>query len=91
MKIHDYVKEIWDIAHEQNMDVGVAKDMFLTNVRLGENKYTGAKVDFAALQPNFVELEKSGNDYSAKVTEHYWELVAAYQEKRYEDMKAILG
>lgn len=91
MRIHDYVKEIWDIAHAQKADVGVAKDMFMTNVKLGEDKYAGAKVDYAALKGHYDELLKSQEDYSAKVHEFYWDVVAAYQEKRYTDMKAILG
>lgn len=91
MRIHDYVKEIWDIAHVQNKDVGVAKDMFMANVKLGEDKYAGAKVDFAALKDHYDEFLDSEEDYGVKSHEHYWEIVAAYQEKRYDDMKAILA
>lgn len=90
MRLHDFVKEIWDIAVAQNADVGVAKDMFLANVLAGADNYPGAEADYAALKAHYDELNESNPEYAKAAHKNYWKLVAAYQEKRYEDMRNLM-
>lgn len=71
MKLHNFVNEIFDIAKENNVDVGVGTDMFLNNVYSGKARYKGAALDYAQLKPNFETLRKSRNDYDDAVHEHY--------------------
>ena len=69
MKLTDYAWEIYDIAKEQDKDVGVARDMFLANIKnAGEDAlpyYEGAEeVDYLALKAH---LPQQGTEEYAKM------------------------
>ncbi len=55
INLMDYVSEIWTVARERNVDIGVATDMFLADVNNGEAKPCNTagslpNFDFIALQ-----------------------------------------
>lgn len=85
MHLYDYVNEIWDIAHANDADVGVAKDMFLANIRNANDPtaphYDGADtVDYAGLQMYLPELIESAEEYDKIVSAHYNDIVKAREE-----------
>lgn len=85
MHLYDYVNDIWDIAHANNVDVGVGKDMFIANIRNAGDPtlphYAGAdNVDYAGLQAYLPELIESGEEYDKIVSANYTEIVAARAE-----------
>ena len=95
MDIKQYLNEIWDIAHENDVDIGVGKDMFLANVRNANDKslphYAGADhVDYAALLPHYKELEDSVNEYNAAVLEHYNAIVELRKDGKRDEAVALL-
>lgn len=50
MNLKNYTMEIFDIAKENNADIGVGKDMFLANLEHRKASYPGADhLDYAAL------------------------------------------
>lgn len=57
MKLTNYAKEIFDIAKENDKDIGVGRDMFLANLEQKEATYHGADgLDYAALGTAWAEL-----------------------------------
>lgn len=82
MHLYDYVNDIWDIAHANDVDIGVGKDMFLANIRnFGDPAaphYAGADdVDYGALQPYLPELVESAEEYDKIVSANYNAIVEA--------------
>lgn len=50
MNLNAYIWEIFDIGRANHMDIGVAEDMFLTNLTQKKAAYPGAEgLDYAAL------------------------------------------
>lgn len=97
MKLHTYINEIADIARENDVDYGVAKDMFLANVEKGgrvqgQDWYEGAPdVDYAALQPHYQELVETGAAFMEAVQSHYKEIVALREQHQYAKAVALIG
>lgn len=96
MKLHTYLNEIFDIAHEANKTSSVSwdvgKDMFLTNVQAGKAVYPGADgVDYAALQPHYQKLVETGADFVAAVQDHYAEIVDLRAQGKRAEAVALIG
>lgn len=49
MKLKTYIWDIFMVGKTNNVDIGVARDMFICNMERGENQYPGANVNYAAL------------------------------------------
>lgn len=94
MRLTDYVNHIFDIAHENDVDVGVAKDMFMANVQAGnkDHLYHGAdQVDYDALKPHYEELANSQDEYNNAVRENFFRIVKLREDGKYEDVVNLLN
>ena len=97
MKIKNYVWDIFEIGNKNDVDIGVALDMFLTNCEEGFSKYEGADdVDYQALKKEWTAMtdtEKSAlkNEYHKITDDNYAELTAARREKDKEKFESILN
>lgn len=85
MHLYDYVNDIWDIAHANDVAVDVAKDMFMANIRNAGDPtlphYDGADtVDYAGLQMYLPELVESSEEYDKIVRANYDAIVKARAE-----------
>lgn len=96
MKLHDYLNEIFDIAHAaketSSVSWDVGKDMFLANVQAGEAVYPGADgVDYAALQPHHQELVETGAAFVSAVQDHYREIVDLRAQGKRDEAAALIA
>lgn len=88
MHLLDFVNDIFDIAAANNVDVGVAKDMFLANianVKHGitcEILYPGANVDYTMLAEHYDELytDEELREYNNKVNKFYLDICQLRQD-----------
>ena len=97
MDIKKYIWEIFDFGNKNNVDIGVARDMFLTNCESGFAKYEGAdNVDYQALGKEWnalTDTEKAAvkNEYHKITDDNYAELTAARREKDRAKFEAVLN
>lgn len=94
MELKKYVVEILSIARKNNVDVGAAKSMFLSNIEQGVDKYTGAEVDYAALHDAFPregteELTAVSNAYETWMHENYVHVTTLWREGKVDELKAF--
>ena len=88
----NHLFDIFTVGQKRNVDVGVAFDMFRTDVRLGEAREsnTGDALpgfDFAAAKVEWDKLDEADQkqaieDYDNFIDEHYREACAAFPEGR---------
>lgn len=88
----NHLFDIFTVGQKMNVDVGVAFDMFRTDVRFGEahNYNTGDALpgfDFAAAKTEWDKLDEAEQkqaieDYDNFIHEHYHEACAAFAEGR---------
>lgn len=81
MHLLNFVNAIFDIAKYNDVDYGVAKDMFMANIRNSVDStlphYDGAnQIDYDALLEHIGELEESTIEFHEVVGEHYHEIVS---------------
>ena len=99
MKLTDYAWEIFDIAKEQDKDIGVGRDMFVANLENagveGAPHYAGADgLDYAALKGEWEamtaqEQGEAKEAFTALTREHYQALTACRREGDREGFEAI--
>lgn len=101
MKLTDYTWEIFDIAKEQDKDIGVARDMFVANLENagveGAPHYAGAdSLDYTALGKEWGAMSaeeqwEAKEAFTALTREHYQELTACRREGDREGFEAIVA
>lgn len=92
-------KAIFDLSMHNGVDIGVGRDMFVSNLSLypihGVIHY-GADVDYKALSDEWQEMISSERcdalmAYSKMIGKHYHELGDAYREKDFEKFDSIVN
>ena len=101
MKLVDYAWEIFEIAKEQDMDVGVARDMFVANMQNvgveGAPYYAGAEdIDYEALGAEWEAMDseaqhKAKEEFRELTKNHYTELTECRRKDDVEGFKAIVA
>lgn len=99
MHLLDFVNDIFDIASANDVDVGVAKDMFLANIRnLKEGietdvTYPGADVDYLALVPHYDELytQEMLDEYNEKTKKFYFDICQLRADGKRDAIKGLLS
>jgi hypothetical protein len=93
-----YTYEIFCIAGENDMDIGVGRDMFLANVRAGDHLYSGEHTipDYKALKREYdnstdTDIIAALQDYSNFTKANYKELTQMYVKKDIEGFKRLCG
>ena len=89
-------KAIFDLSTAEGVDVGVARDMFASNLALSpELPHKGAEVDYEALSKKWKDMTKE-EQAEAKMAfkellhDHYHELGQAYAAKDFEAFDRLL-
>lgn len=87
ININEHIWNIWNIGKENNVDIGVAKDMFIANLEQRAAVYHGAdELDYAALGAAWAEL---GDGDKTKQRETYRQITAVTEAGgRYKDLTA---
>lgn len=85
ININEHIWSIWNIGRENDVDIGVAKDMFITNLEQKKAVYHGAdELDYAALG---AEWEKLSTDQKTEQRETYRKITAVTDAGgRYKDL-----
>lgn len=101
MKLTDYTWEIFEIAKEQDVDIGVARDMFIANLEnageAGAPHYAGADgLDYGALKGAWEamagqERGEAREAFTALTRAHYKALTACRREGDREGFEAIVA
>lgn len=92
MKLHTYLKEIFDIAKENNVSWDIGKDMFLANVQQGTGTYAGADdVDYSDLHSHYDELADTGTDFVDIVHEKYFDIVELRKNGQMDEAVKLIG
>lgn len=101
MKLTDYAWEIYDIAKANDMDVGVARDMFVANLENagveGAPHYAGADgLDYTALGREWgaMSAEEQRNQkamYNEVTRSHYTDLAECRRNGDREKFDAIIA
>lgn len=88
---------IFEIAKENSMDIGVGMDMFVSNLNAGRAVYHGAdELDYAALHDQWAALSAgeqaaAKQEYSDFSRAHYAALSAARRAEDKEAFDRIVG
>lgn len=93
-----YTYEIFCIARENDVDIGVGRDMFLANVRAGKHIYMGEKTvpDYQALKREYDgstidAITNSISDYSNFTKNSYKELTQMFVKQDVASFKKLCG
>lgn len=94
MHLLDFVNDIFDIAAVNDVDWGVAKDMFIANIHNCQTPnatyYAGAKVDFVNLISHEAELLDSTMQFNAVVSAHYVEICELRKDGKRDEVMALV-
>ena len=89
-------KAIFDLSTAEGVDVGVARDMFASNLALyPELSHKGAEVDYETLSKEWKGMTKeeqaeAKTAFKELLHDHYHELGQAYAAKDFEAFEKIL-
>lgn len=90
-------KAIFDLSTAEGVDVGVARDMFASNLTLyPELPHKGAEVDYETLSKEWKDMTKE-EQAEAKMAfkellhDHYHELGQAYAAKDFEAFEKVVS
>ena len=96
--IKKYTYEIWCISRANDVDVGVGRDMFMANVRAGENLYDGAKgkVDYKNLKSQYdasneEDILAAFKDYNDFKSINYQEICKLFVKQDIAGLKKLCG
>ena len=89
-------KAIFDLSTAEGVDVGVARDMFASNLALyPELPHKSTEVDYEALSKEWKDMTKeeqaeAKTAFNELLHDHYHELGQAYVAKNFEAFEKIL-
>ena len=93
-----YTYDIFCIASANDVDIGVARDMFLANVRAGNHRYTGEHTvpDYRALKREYdnstdADIVKAIQEYSNFTRANYKKLCQLSVDKDIDGFKRLCG
>lgn len=90
-------KAIFDLSTAEGVDVGVARDMFASNLALyPELPRKGAEVDYEALSKEWKDMTKeeqaeAKTAFNELLHDHYHELGQAYAAKNFEAFEKVVS
>lgn len=88
--IERYIWDIFCIARENNVDIGVGRDMFMKNVKEKKEIYLGANLDYNKIGEEYENLSSEQRtfelqNYTRITRENFSNLVKYFNENNMEE------
>lgn len=88
--IERYIWDIFCIARENNVDIGVGRDMFMKNVKEKKEIYLGANLDYNKIGEEYENLSSEQRtfelqNYTRITRENFFNLVKYFNENNMEE------
>lgn len=88
--IERYIWNIFCIAKENNVDIGVGRDMFMKNVKEKKEIYSGANLDYTKIGEEYENLSSEQRtfelqNYTRITRENFFNLVKYFNENNVEE------
>lgn len=88
--IERYIWDIFCIARENNVDIGVGRDMFMKNIKEKKEIYLGANLDYNKIGEEYENLSSEQRtfelqNYTRITRENFFNLVKYFNENNMEE------